>query len=344
MKKKYKVGLVGLGWVGGAHLETFMKSERFEPYAIMSTRKLDPKEIEAKYGAVVKIYNDYDAFVADPEIDVVDICTPHFLHAEQTIKAAQAGKDLIIEKPLALNFEDTKRMFDAIKKHNTKTSVCFEVRFTSSVAASKSIMEKGLIGDLYYAEADYYHGIAPWYANQRWEVKKEFGGSSLLRAGCHALDLLLYLADQEVEEVFTYGNKNPNKIFEPYDYDTNTVTLLKFKNNKMIGKVSSVTDCRQPYVFNVNLVGSEGSIKNDQFSSKLIDGLKGWNTLDVTLIDSGDVSDHPYLSQFDHFADCMDNGKDPHNNFASAYESHRVIFAADKSAETGRPIRIDEFK
>ena len=318
MAKKYKVGLVGLGWVGGAHLDTLVKSERFEPVAIMSTRKLDPKEVEAKHGAMVKIYNDYDEFVADPDIDIVDICT--------------------------LSFEDTKRMFEAIKRNGTKTSVCFEVRFTSSVAASKSIMEKGLIGDLYYAEADYYHGIGPWYANQRWEVKKEFGGSSLLRAGCHALDLLLYLAQGEVEEVFSYGNKSPNKIFEPYDYETNSVTLLKFKDSKIIGKVSSVTDCRQPYVFNVNLVGSEGSIKNDQFNSKLIDGLKGWSKLDVALIDSGDVSDHPYLSQFDYFAECIDKGIDPHNNFESAYESHRVIFAADKSVATGRPVRIDEFK
>lgn len=343
MPKKYKVGLVGLGWVGGAHLDTFVKSERFDPVAIMSTRKLDPKKIKEQYGADVKIYNDYDKFLADPDIEIVDICTPHFLHADQTIAAADAGKDLIIEKPLALSFEDTQRMSKAIKRNKTKTSVCFEVRFMSSVTATKSILEKGLIGDIYYAEADYYHGVGPWYANQRWEVKKEFGGSSLLRAGCHALDLLLYLAQGEVEEVFSYGNKNPNDIFKPYDYPTNTVTLLKFKGSNMIGKVSSVTDCLQPYVFNVNIVGSHGTVKNDQFSTRVLDGMKGWNKLDVSLIDSGDVNDHPYLSQFDYFAECIDKGISPHNDFDSAFESHRVIFAADKSVETGRPVRIDEY-
>ena len=235
-------------------------------------------------------------------------------------------------------------MKEAIKRNGTKTSVCFEVRFVSSVAATKSILEKGLIGDIYYAESDYYHGIGPWYANQRWEVKKEFGGSSLLRAGCHALDLLLYFVQDEVEEVFSYGNTNPNRIFAPYDYVLNTVTLLKFKNKNVIGKVSSVTDCRQPYVFNVNLVGSEGTVKNDQFHTKLINGLKGWSKLDVSLMDSGDVNDHPYLNQFDHFAECIDKGIDPHNNFESAYESHRVIFAADKSVESGRPVSLEEFK
>ena len=344
MSKKYKVGLIGLGWVGGAHLDTFAKSDRFEPVAIMSTRKLDPAEIEKQHGVKVKVYNDYDAFLADNDIDIVDICTPHFLHADQAIAASNAGKDLIIEKPLALSFEDTKRMLEAIKKNNTKSSVCFELRFASSVDATKDLIERGMIGDIYYAEADYYHGIGPWYANQRWEVKKENGGSSLLRAGCHALDLLLYLAGNEVEEVFSYGNKNPNKIFEPYDYETNTVTLLKFKGSSIIAKVSSVTDCRQPYVFNVNMVGSEGSIKNDKFSTKLIRGTKGWNDLNVTLPDSGDVSDHPYLSQFNFFAECLDQGKDPHNNFEDAFQTHRVIFAADKSVELGRPVRIDEFK
>lgn len=339
----YRVGIVGLGWVGGAHLETFVKSERFEPVAIMSTRKLDPQQIKKQYGAEVKVYTDYQQFLKDDSIDVVDICTPHFLHAEQSIAASNAGKDLIIEKPLALSFADTKRMLETVKKNGTKTSVCFEVRFAGSVAATKSLMARGLIGDLYYAEADYFHGIGPWYANQQWEMRKANGGSSLLRAGCHALDVLLYLADEQVEEVFSYGNTNPNKIFESYDYLLNTVTLLKFKQSRIIGKVSSVTDCRQPYVFNVNMVGSEGTIKNDQFSSKLIDGLKGWSTLDVALIDSGDVSDHPYLSQFDHFAQCLDNGADPHNNLESAYQTHRVIFAADESAETGKPVRIDDY-
>ncbi len=342
--KKYRVGIVGLGWVGGAHMSTFVSSQRFEPVAVMSTRNLDPGEIRKTYGADVKVYTDYEKFLSDDTIDIVDICTPHSLHARQTIEASNAGKEVIIEKPLALNFEDTKAMYEAIRKNGTKTSVCFEVRFASSVMAAKSLINRGLIGELYYGESDYYHGIGPWYANQRWEVKKAQGGSSLLRAGCHALDILLYLAGSEVEEVFSYGNKSPNSIFEPYDYDLNTVTLLKFKDKKIIGKVSSVTDCRQPYVFNVNMVGSEGSIKNDLFSSKLIDGLKGWSKLDVALVDSGDVSDHPYLNQFDHFASCLDTGTDPHNNFASAFESHRVIFAADESAETGKPVSLKEYR
>lgn len=340
---KYRVGIVGFGWVAGAHLESFRRLDSYEPAAIMSRRDLDPKQIKETHGVDVKIYNDWEKFLQDDGIDVVDICTPHFLHPRQTIDASNAGKQIIIEKPIALTFEESKEMLEVVEKNGTKTSVCFEVRFISSVRAAKSMIEQGLIGDIYYGESDYYHGIGPWYANQQWEVKKENGGSSLLRAGCHALDTLVYLVDREVEEVFTYGNKNPNEIFKPYDYDLNTVTLLKFQGGDVIGKVASVTDCRQPYVYNVNIVGSEGSIVNDRFHSKKIEGLNGWCNLDVDLIDSGDVSKHPYDEQFGHFAECLDHGKDPHNNLRSAFESHRVIFAADKSNETGKPVRLDEF-
>ncbi|MBN1835020.1 MAG: Gfo/Idh/MocA family oxidoreductase, partial [Spirochaetales bacterium] len=235
----------------------------------------------------------------------------------------------------------SKRMLAAVQKNHTRTSVCFEVRFISSAQAIKSIIDQGLIGQVYYAEADYYHGIGPWYANQRWEVKKELGGSSLLRAGCHALDILLWLAGGEVEEVVAYENKSPHPVFEPYDYALNTVVLLKFKDGKL-GKVSSCTDCRQPYVFNMNIVGSEGSVKNDLFHTKKIEGMLGWSKLDVDLIDSGEVTKHPYTEQFAHFAECLDKGVDPHNNLESAVYTHKVIFAADRAAAQGRPVSLSE--
>jgi len=341
--KTYKVGIVGFGWVAGAHLKTFVELPNFEPLAILSRRKLDPAGIKAEYGADVKIYNDYDAFLKDDNIQIVDICTPHPFHPEQTIKAAQAGKDLIIEKPIALNFEDAVRMLEAVEKNRVKTSVCFEVRFISVSRAMKTIIEQGLIGDIYFAECDYFHGIGPWYKQFEWNIKKEMGGSSLLTAGCHALDILLWLVNDEVDEVFSYSTKNPHDVYKPYEYDTTSVTLLRFKNKNLVGKVASVIDCMQPYVFNMNMVGSYGSIKNDLFYSKKIEGLRSWSKLDVQLVDSGDVAHHPYKEQFAYYAQCLDQGVDPHNNLKSAFETHRVIFAADRSAETGKPVKLEEF-
>jgi predicted dehydrogenase len=342
--KIHKVGIVGLGWVAGSHIMNFNEMPNFKVVAIMSRRKLDPAQIKAQHGVDVKVYNDYDKFLDDKDIDVVDICTPHPFHPEQTIKAANAGKDLVIEKPIGIKFEDTVKMLEAVEKNKVKTSVCFEVRFMGITKAMQSIIQEGLIGDIYYVECDYFHGIGPWYGQFEWNVKKDMGGSSLLTAGCHSLDVLLYLVGEEVEEVFSYSTINPHEVYKPYEYDTTLVTLLKFKNGKTLGKVASVCDCMQPYVFNMNMVGSHGSIKNDQFFSKKIEGLRDWAKLDVQLIDSGDVAHHPYKLVFTHFAECLDEDKEPLNNLASAFETHRVIFAADRSAETGNPVKISEFK
>ena len=342
--KTYKVGIVGFGWVAGAHLKTFTELPNYEPIAIMSRRDLYPAEIKDEYGVDVKIYNKYDEFLNDKDIDIVDICTPHPFHPEQTIKAANAEKNLIIEKPIALDFEDSVRMLEAVGKNKVMTSVCFEVRFISVSKAMKSIIDQGLIGDIYFAECDYFHGIGPWYKQFEWNIKKDMGGSSLLTAGCHALDILLWLVGEEVDEVFSYSTKNPHEVYKPYEYDTTSVTLLKFKNSKLIGKVASVTDCMQPYFFNMNICGSHGTLKNDLFYSKKIEGLNDWSKLDVQLVDSGDVAHHPYKEQFSYYAECLDAGKESHNNLENAFETHRVIFAADKSAEAGEPVSLSEFK
>lgn len=342
--KTYKVGIVGFGWVAGGHMTTFTELPSFAPVAIMSRRDLDPAQIKAQYGVDVKIYNDYEKFLSDGNVDIVDICTEHPFHADQTVKAAEAGKHLIIEKPMALKFEDGVGMVEAVRKNKVKTSVCFECRFISVTKAMKSIIDQGLIGDIYYAECDYFHGIGPWYGQFSWNVKKDMGGSSLLTAGLHSLDTLLYLAQGEVDEVFSYPTANPHEVYKPYEYPTTTVTLLRFKNGRTLGKVASLVDAMQPYVFNMNFVGSHGALKNDLFYSKKIEGLLDWTKLDVQLVDSGDVAHHPYKEQFSYFAECLDADKEAVNNAENALETHRVAYAADKSAETGKPVSLSEFK
>jgi predicted dehydrogenase len=338
------VGIVGWGWVAGAHMTTFCElPDNFKPVAILSRRKLDPSPIKAKYGAEVKIYNDYDKFLKDGDVAVVDICTPHWYHPEQAIKAAEAKKDLIIEKPMALSFEDGVKVVQAIRKNKVKSSVCFECRYIGVTKAYKTIIEQGLIGDIYYAECDYFHGIGPWYGQFPWNVKKNQGGSSLLTAGVHSLDTLLYLAGGKVEEVFSYPTTNPHEVYKPYEYPTTTVSLLKFANGRTLGKVASVIDAMQPYVFNMNFVGSHGALKNELFYSKKIDGLRGWTKMDVQLVDSGDVAHHPYKEQFSAFAECLDAGREAISSVESAFETHCVAYAADKSAAIGKPVRLSEF-
>jgi predicted dehydrogenase len=173
-------------------------------------------------------------------------------------------------------------------------------------------------------------------------VKQAFGGSSLLTAGCHALDILLHLVDAPVAAVTSYATKSKARVFRPYQYDTTSVTIVKFADGR-VGKVTSCIDCLQPYYFHTHLVGSEGSLLDTKFHSTRIEGLQkaAWSTLSVPPVDSGDVKDHPYLPQFQAFTDATTAGQPmPLTDFETALETHRVVYAADLSAARGRPVSM----
>ena len=226
--REYNVGIVGLGWVAGAHIEAIKSVRGLKVTAICSRRQHDPSQLVERFGTPLTVYNNYEAMLADPSIDVIDICTPHPLHASQAIAAAKAGKHLILEKPIALTYEETVHVRDAVRRAGVSVCVCFECRFSAHFTMIRSVIDQGLLGTIHYAEVDYYHGIGPWYGQFDWNVKKDFGGSSLLTAGCHALDALLFFAPGEVESVHSWSTRSGNPAFSAYEYDTTSVSLLHF--------------------------------------------------------------------------------------------------------------------
>ena len=340
------VGIVGLGWVAGAHIEAFKAVTGADVTAICSRREHDESVLADTYETPLKAYTDYEKMLADPDIHIIDICTPHPFHAEQAIAAAKAGKHLIIEKPICLTYKDALAIRDAVKTTGVNVCVCFECRYSAHFTMIRSVIDNGLLGELHYAEVDYYHGIGPWYGQYEWNIKKDFGGSTLLTAGCHALDALLFFMDGNVEEVTSYHTQSVGEAFQPYEYKTTSVSLLKFEGGQKIGKVTSCVDCLQPYYFHIHLVGSEGSLLDNRIYSAKIKGMdkSRWSNLETSLIDSGDVSDHPYEPQFQAFIDSIGRNEPmPLTDFDTAFETHRVAFAADQSAEAGgRTVKLSE--
>ncbi|MCK5801517.1 MAG: Gfo/Idh/MocA family oxidoreductase [Lentisphaeria bacterium] len=344
--KELKVGLVGLGWVAGAHIGTYKEIEGVEVVAVCEKRPTTAAELEATHGIQAKIYTDYEAMLADPELDldIIDICTPNKFHRDQAVAAAKAGKNIFLEKPIALNYEDAKAIREAIQEAGVKACVGLECRFSKQFLLMKSVIDAGLLGDLHYGEIDYYHGIGPWYGQYEWNVKEDCGGSALLSAGCHSLDALLLAMDDEVEEVTSYGCKSTNPCFKEYEYDPTTVTILRFKSGKT-GKVTASIDCMQPYYFHCHLVGSEGSMMDNKFYSAKLTGMvkERWSTLETAMVDSGDVTDHPYAPQFQAFADSIRTDTVmPLTDFDTAFETFRVVYAADLSNKLGRPVKLSE--
>ncbi len=112
--KKFNIGVIGYGWVAGAHIDSINATGQGRVTAVCSSRKLDPAELSAKHGGEIQCHTDLKKMLADPAIDVISVCSYPYQHARQVIAAAKAGKHLIIEKPLALNLKDLRAMQKAV--------------------------------------------------------------------------------------------------------------------------------------------------------------------------------------------------------------------------------------
>jgi predicted dehydrogenase len=341
--KKYNVGIIGYGWVATAHIDAINKCPDAQVTAVCSSRTLDANQISKEWGSSIRAYTDLDHMLADESIQVVSICSYPYQHKEHAIRAAKAGKHLIIEKPLALTWEECKEIEKAVSESGVRTCICFECRFSNQFRVTKSIIDQELLGTLHYGEIDYYHGIGPWYGQYRWNTKKEAGGSSLLSAGCHALDALLLCMNDDVVEVTSYETKSKSEYFAPYEYNSCSVTILKFGSGS-VGKCTSSIDCLQPYYFHTHLLGSEGSLLDNRFHSmKLNTDKDQWSDLAMKMLDSGDVSDHPYQEQFNAFFSSIEQGVEmPLTNLKQAMKTFKVIFAADRSATEHRPVQLTQ--
>ncbi|UCE48343.1 MAG: Gfo/Idh/MocA family oxidoreductase, partial [Phycisphaerales bacterium] len=212
--KKYGVGVFGIGWVAGEHIKAYMQNPHMEVRALASRRKESAGAKKDELGLECEILDDYESLLKRDDIDVIDLCTPNVLHAQETIDAASAGKHVVIEKPIAMNIEELKAARDAVVKAGVKSQVGFVSRWNPHIRSIRSMIDKGGLGEIFYTEVDYYHEIGPWWSGWSWGANtRKNGPTASLVAGCHAVDLLYYLGG-EVDEVFAYGAFGHRKDYE----------------------------------------------------------------------------------------------------------------------------------
>ena len=190
-----RVGMVGYGWAAGAHLAALASDPgrrgRGDLHVAVGRRQPSGRGDPDR---PIEIVRDFEELLARDDIDVIDICSRSDLHAAQAIAAAQAGKHLIIEKPIALSLRELRALERAVADAGVRTCVCFEERYSSQFTATRSMIERDLIGPLHYGEVDYYHEVGPSVRQYEWNRLRVGGGSSLLSCGCHAVDgLLLFM-------------------------------------------------------------------------------------------------------------------------------------------------------
>jgi predicted dehydrogenase len=336
--KELGVGIIGTGWVSDEYIRSFQMNPHTRVMAICSRDKAKAQAKAAQHGlADCAAVTTPEQMVKLAGLDIVCINTPNFLHAEQAILAARSGKHIVIEKPIAIDWQDMRRMKEAVDKAGVTTIVGFVLRWNPLFKTIRQMLGDGVLGKVNYAEVDYLHAITPAYNCYPWSVKKETGGSILQVGGCHAVDGLRWFMDDEAVEVVALSGRYRSD----FEQDTTITFVAKFKSGSM-GKVTCSYDVSCPYIYNIEVFGSRGTVINNRVWAKgSFPGQEGWITIPTTGPDSGDVSHHPFPSEVDHFVDCIRERKKTMVDLDDAIKTFEIIEAADRSAQSGgKPVKL----
>lgn len=319
------------GWVAYEHARAYLRNPHTRIVGVTSRTRSSAEALVAELGLDCRIYPDYDALLADDEVDIVSVTTPNFLHARDAIAAAQAGKHICLEKPAGINEEELDELGAAVAAAGVTSVMSFVLRWNQQVINIKNLVAQGALGELFYCETDYWHGVGKVIRADRWIAKKSEAGSAMLTGGCHAVDMARNFMG-EVVSVSARSHNNPALGFE---YDTATACVVEFASGA-IGKISAILELVGPYQFNVTVMGSEGTAQGNRvFSRVLTPEQSDYFTIPCITPSSGDVAHHPFQEEIDHLVECILAGTDCVPNIADGIRTSRVCLAADRSAANG---------
>jgi predicted dehydrogenase len=338
-KESLGVGIRGAGQVAYEHAKAIDNNPNLYLAAVCSRTKESAQNLAAHCNPAAKIYRHYEDMIADAAVNIVSICMPNYLHAREAILACEAGKHLILEKPAAIDYEELHALRAAASKANSRSVVSFVLRWHPMVKKIKALLDRNAIGEIYYLEADYWHGIKKTFLSYPWIRKKEYAGGAMITGGCHAADIVRYLSGKEAEEVFAYRcKKRPD-----FDYDTTVVAAVRFRD-KSVGKLSvSLDGLCFPYQFNIDLLGTAGAVRDNRLYSKgLYPEQEDFVILSADTPNSGSVDHHPFQQEIDDFSDHLLHDAPILSDVADACKSMEIVLAIEESAATGKPVTINE--
>ncbi len=283
-----RVGLIGAGFMAKAHSIAYatMPVHFWEPPAMPERATIAEVEEESAREAARRFsYADYTTdwkqLISDPEIDVVDIVTPNHLHPEMAIAAAEAGKHVFCEKPLAKNASEARPIAEAVQNAPGTHMVGFNYRFTPAVVQSKKFIEEGSLGEILQFRGTYSQS---WSADpdapMSWRFRKETAGSGAVGdIGAHLIDLARYLVGEfknvcataktwveerpvQQQRVDPMGKAHSGEETprEPVDVDDEFITLVEFENGAH-GSLHATRNARGRHNFiTFEIRGREGSL------------------------------------------------------------------------------------
>lgn len=351
---KLKVGVIGVGGISDSHLQSYRNNPDVELVAVcdLSEERADRQAV--KFG-VPHRYTDYRKLLARQDLDAVSICTWNAVHAEISIAALEAGKHVLVEKPLCTTVEEALRIERAVRTSGKVLQVGFVRRYANNTRILKKFIDEGELGDIYYAKASCLRRIGNpggWFSD-----KKRSGGGPLIDLGVHVIDLCWYLMGKpEVESVsgsvsYKLGSRTNVQHLSYYraadadaqldDVEDLASAIIKFRNGaSLMVDVSFALHAAQDEM-GVKLYGTKGGAQVEPelmlVSEKLNTILNVHPQVDSVKLNVGSA----FQNEINHFVAVCLGQADPVSPVEDGIALMKMLCAIYESAETRREIRFD---
>ena len=294
-----KVGLVGVGGISGAHIPGWLALDDVELVALCDVR---PEQME-KYPDI-RHYTDFNAMLANETLDILDICLPTNLHVEYAIKAMEKGINVLCEKPISLNRDDVKRVYEVAEKNNVKFMVAHVIRFWREYEFVKSVYESGKYGKLLFGNMKRLSAFPAW-SWDNWMRDEKRSGFVPYDLHIHDLDFMIY-AFGAPKDIKSYRTKLSDQDYINVTYDFGDFA---------INAESSWFACGYPFTAQFRFQFEDAIISNEGQGLKIYERVGSVVSLEEAATgDTGEINlpkSGAYAVEIAYFKDCVKNDTMP---------------------------------
>lgn len=342
-----RVGLVGIGSWSGIIAGAVARSKKAKLVTCYSRTAEKRAAYSKQYGCDQE--NSYEDLLKRTDVDGVLLTSPNAVHAEQAVLAAQHGKHVFVDKPIANTMADGRRMIDACEKAGVALLVGHDMRRLSGLRKMKELIDGGAIGKPVMVESNFSASVGNELTPDKWRWYGDDSGcpaGALMTMGVHHADTLNYFFGP-IEKVYAYFNK----LYIPAEVEDVSMTIFQFESGVLGYLGSSYATPRTNWIY---VYGTEAkllctvSLHNVPFDEYL----KVWTVVDrytaLQLFGKGrdkpeevalPIGD-PILEEIEEFADCIRTGAKPETDGKGALVALSLIRAAIESARTGRQVKL----
>ena len=339
MSARLKIGLIGFGRMGQLYARTLAaQTTGVQLSAVAESDQRLLATLEQEF-SVPHVFTDAHELITLAELEAVVIATPTRTHAELVITAAQAGKAIFCEKPLALTLEETHTVLDTVAHAHVPLQVGFMRRFDSAYQRAKTFIAEGKIGRPVTFKSI---GRDPFCPRKEYADPAQSGGL-IIDMAIHDFDLARWLMGSEVERVSAEGTLLVcEQIREVGDID-NAVINMRFTNGAL-GNVEVSRNAFYGYDIRTEVLGSDGAVTIGAHQYTPVVLLTGSGAQHDVMPYLMERFGEAYRAQMQHFADCLRSGQHPSVSGTDALAALEIGVAATRAYQTGQPVMLSELR